>query len=424
MRINLQSSGCRLNEAELQRWASDFEARGHKITRNTVDADMLVINTCAVTGEAGRKSRQMIRRARKNNPGAKLVVSGCYATLERQKTAEIIGVDLVIANRDKDRLVEKVHAALCLQNMPASVQQPDEQALFQRGRCRAFIKVQDGCRWRCNYCVVTLARGDEQSTPVSRIIEQINRQTEKGVQEIVLTGVHLGGYGADIGSNLYELTRSILADTDIRRLRFGSLEPWDLHEDFFDLFADKRLMPHLHLPLQSGSDTVLKWMSRRCKTRDFAGLTEAARAAVPDFNVTTDIIVGFPGETAAEWRESYDFIQGIGFGDIHIFPFSARKGTKAAGLPGRVSGEIIRRRSQQLHRLSKQMKNDFILNNAGNECEVLLEKKALRDGTFVYSGYTCNYLRVEYTSKDDSPGNRIIRGRLAVTEGRPVLVCE
>ncbi len=426
MRVNLQFSGCRLNEAELQRWASDFEACGHEIIRGVDDADVVVVNTCAVTGEAGRKSRQMIRRARKNNPRAKLVVSGCYATLEQQKTAEIERVDLVVTNRDKDHLVARAHTQLHLRrDLPVSVQLSDEQALSRRGRCRAFIKVQDGCRWRCSYCIVTVARGKERSTPVGRIVEQINRQIENGVQEVVLTGVHLGGYGGDSGSSLYELTRSILADTEVRRLRFGSLEPWDLHEDFFALFADRRLMPHLHLPLQSGSDTVLKRMARRCRRRDFADLVETARSAIPDFNVTTDIIVGFPGETRAEWREGYEFIENIGFGHIHIFPFSAREGTRATGLPDRVPSEIIRQRSRQLHRLSDRMRDDFMLKNEGNECEVLLEdnKRTLQDGTFVYSGYTRNYLRVEYVAKGDGLGNRIARGCLAVAGGRPILVC-
>ena len=421
MRVNLQSSGCRLNEAELQGWASDFEVRGYVVTRCVEEADVVVVNTCAVTGEAGRKSRQMIRRARKDNPRAKLVVSGCHATLEPHKTLQIEGVDLVVPNRDKDALVAAVHAALRLPDVPAA----DESALFRRGRCRAFIKVQDGCRWRCRYCIVTVARGAERSMPVGRIVEQINRQVDCGVREVVLTGVHLGGYGDDIGSSLYALTRSILADTGVRRLRFGSLEPWDLHEDFFSLFADERVMPHLHLPLQSGSDTVLKRMARRCRRHDFASLTEAARAAVAGFNITTDIIAGFPGESEAEWQESLDFVGSIGFGHVHVFPFSAREGTGAAGLPDKVPHAVIRRRARQLRQLSEQMRCDFMRQNEGRVCEVLLEehRRTLPDGSFVCSGYTRNYLRVEYvTDHDVVPGGRIVRGRLAVSDGRAVLV--
>lgn len=410
MRVNLQVLGCRLNEAELQQWAGDFRARGHEITSRVEDADLLVVNTCAVTGEAGRKSRQLIRRAHRNNPQAKLVVSGCYATLEQQQAAAIEGVDLVVPNRDKNELVDLVQRELDLPVMPVLAQRPSENALFQRGRSRAFIKVQDGCRWRCTYCIVTIARGSERSTLQSQAIDQINQQSEKGINEIVLTGVHLGGYGSDIDSDLYSLVADILRETDIPRIRFGSLEPWDLHEDFFGLFEDRRLMPHLHLPLQSGSDTVLKRMSRRCKTEDFYRLVETARALIPDFNVTTDIIVGFPGETDDEWQQGYEFIESTGFGHTHVFSFSAREGTKAAGLANKVDAEIIRQRSMQLHELAERMKLNFELKQKGRVFDVLLEEKVepLNGGVYRYSGYTPNYIRVEFESDNSSLGNTII----------------
>jgi len=411
MRVNLQVLGCRLNEAELQQWAGDFQKRGHEITGSVDDADLLVVNTCAVTGEAGRKSRQLIRRAQRNNPQARLVVSGCYATLEQQQTAGIEGVDLVVMNEDKDRLVERIHNELDLQTMPALAQRPAETALFQRGRSRAFIKVQDGCRWRCTYCIVTIARGEERSTPVKQIIEQINQHAEQGIKEIVLTGVHLGGYGSDIGSDLYSLTQTVLSETDVPRIRFGSLEPWDLHEGFFQLFENGRLMPHLHLPLQSGSDSVLKRMSRRCKTADYASLITMARDAVPDFNVTTDIIVGFPGETDEEWRTGYEFIESVGFGHTHIFSFSPREGTKAASLSNPVDAGVIKLRSRQLHGLAEQMKNEFMRQQQGKTYPVLVEDKmeAMDNGQYRYSGYTPNYLRVQIESERRDLGNTIIQ---------------
>lgn len=414
MRVNFQVLGCRLNEAELQQWANDFQWHGHEITSDVSQADLLVVNTCAVTGEAGRKSRQLIRRAQRNNPQAKLVVSGCYATLEQQQTAAIEGVDLVVSNQDKDQLVKKIHDELQLETMPALAQRPAEAALFQRGRSRAFIKVQDGCRWRCTYCIVTIARGEERSTLAENIIETINQHHEQGVKEIVLTGVHLGGYGSDIGSDLYALTQTVLSETDIPRIRFGSLEPWDLHEGFFELFENERLMPHLHLPLQSGSDSVLKRMARRCKTEEFAELIANARQSIPDFNVTTDIIVGFPGETDAEWQEGLKFIESIGFGHMHIFSFSPREGTKAAGLANPVPADVIKQRSQQLHELADRMKQDFI-NSFVDKCAdkplpVLLEDNAesLDDGRFRYFGYTPNYLRVRVDLDNADQGNRIV----------------
>jgi len=411
MRVNLQVLGCRLNEAELQQWAGDFQRHGDVITSNVDDADLLVVNTCAVTGEAGRKSRQLIRRAQRRNPQARLVVSGCYATLEQQKTAEMEGVDLVVSNQDKDRLVERVRDELDLKTMPVLAQRPAETALFQRGRSRAFIKVQDGCRWRCTYCIVTIARGEERSTPVDKIIEQINQHVEQGVKEIVLTGVHLGGYGSDINSDLYSLTQSVLKETDVPRIRFGSLEPWDLHEGFFGLFADERIMPHLHLPLQSGSNSVLKRMSRRCNTNDYADLIAVARRDIPDFNVTTDIIIGFPGESDDEWEEGYDFIESIGFGHTHIFTFSPRDGTKAATLADPVDPVVMKLRSRQLHDLAEKMKEDFTQQQAGRTYQVLIEDNVeiTGDGRFQYSGYTPNYLRVRFKSDDEAVGNQIIQ---------------
>lgn len=413
MRVNLQALGCRLNEAELEQWATDFQQRGHEITSSADDADLLVINTCAVTGEAGRKSRQFIRRIQRNNPKAKLVVSGCYVTLEQQQAANIEGIDLVVTNQDKDRLVEHIHRELNLQARSIPGQWSAKTVLFQRGRSRAFIKVQDGCRWRCSYCIVTVARGEERSIPVEQVIRQINQYVVQGVKEIVLTGVHLGGYGSDMASDLYSLIQAVLKETDVKRIRLGSLEPWDIHEKFFSLFEDSRLMPHLHLPLQSGSDSVLRRMSRRCKTVDYAELIMMARQAIPDFNVTTDIIAGFPGETDEEWQAGYDFIESMGFGYIHVFSFSPRVGTKAAGFSDSVRPEVMKQRSRQLQGLANKMKQIFVLQQRGKTYQVLLEDKVevLGHGKYRYSGYTPNYLRVEIASAKKSMSNTIIQYR-------------
>ena len=208
--------------------------------------------------------------------------------------------------------------------------------------------------------------------------------------------MHLGGYGSDINSNLVELIQAILDQTEIPRLRMGSLEPWELPEGFFALFENPRLMPHLHLPLQSGSDSVLRRMARRCKTAEFAELVAKARATIPHFNITTDIIVGFPGETEEEWRESYDYIKNIGFGHIHIFSYSPREGTKAAGLPNPIDNDIKRQRSRALHELAENLKQTFIAENIGTQAAVLWEGQSeiLENGLTRFFGYTPNYLRV------------------------------
>ena len=277
MQVHLKTLGCRLNEAELETWARQFRQLGHGITTDPDNADLLVINTCAVTEEAVRKSRRLIKRAQKSNPQAKLVVSGCYASLNPGEINTLPGVDLLVDNRQKDRLPVLVSEQLCTETMPAIATEPGENLLFSRGRQRAFIKVQDGCRYRCTFCIVTRARGEERSRSIDEIIEEINELHDEGIREAVITGVHLGGYGSDLDVNLYDLVKAILEQTSIPRLRLGSLEPWDIPENFWELFQNQRLLPHLHLPLQSGTNRVLRRMARRCKTEDFSALVTRAR---------------------------------------------------------------------------------------------------------------------------------------------------
>jgi threonylcarbamoyladenosine tRNA methylthiotransferase MtaB len=349
-----------------------------------------------VTGEAVRKSRKLMHRAHRRNPRAKLVVSGCYASLESSQTTAIPGVDLVIDNRDKEQLVAIAQERLDLHTMPQLATEPDANPLLARGRQRAFIKVQDGCRYQCTFCIVTVARGEERSRPLQEIVAEINRLHQEGIQEAVLTGVHIGGYGSDRNSDLYELVSRVLDETDIPRLRLGAVEPWDLPQRFWGLFGNPRFMPHLHLPLQSGSDRILKRMARRCKRDEFVGLVETARQQVPDFNITTDIIVGFPGEGDDEWRETLELVERIGFGHLHIFPFSPREGTLAAEMDGTVDPAIVKLRSQELHRLGERLKRTNLERYLDRTFPVLLETVSEESGTWY--GYTPNYLRVAVDS--------------------------
>ncbi|MBS1213253.1 MAG: MiaB-like tRNA modifying enzyme [Proteobacteria bacterium] len=397
MRVNLKTLGCRLNEAELESWAQQLQADGHKIVSESREADLVILNSCAVTQDAVRKSRQLIRRSHRENPKDNLVVSGCYATLNQTEVAQSLGVDLVVDNRDKEHLIEILRDELDLHAMPAFSTEPGESALFTLGRQRAFVKVQDGCRYRCTFCIVTVARGEERSRPIADVVEEIRVLHQQGIQEVILTGVHLGGYGSDLGLRLEELIAAVLEQTEIPRLRLGSLEPWELSDGFFALFENPRFMPHLHLPLQSGSDAVLRRMARRCKTAEFAELVDRARRTVPDINVTTDIIVGFPGETEAEWAESLAFIEGMGFGHIHVFSYSMREGTKAAGLPDQVPLAVKKARSQALHTLAEQKKRKTLIRYVGMEFPVLWEesRETAENGLSPHFGYTPNYLRVE-----------------------------
>ena len=394
MKVALKSLGCRLNEAELEHWASGFQADGHQLTTAADDADLVVVNTCAVTREAVKKSGQMIRRSRRRNAKAKLVVSGCYASLQPGATGQLPGVDLVIGNSDKDSLVDIVRQRLALEAMPATATEPGETALFKRGRNRAFIKVQDGCRHKCTFCIVTVARGAERSRTTREIVDEINSLHLSQVREAVLTGVHIGGYGHDLGTDLPALIKTVLAETDIPRLRLGSLEPWNIDDIFFELFDNPRFMPHLHLPMQSGSDSVLRRMGRRCKRSHFVKLAEKLRQQVPDLNITTDIIAGFPGETAGEWRQTMDFCREVGFPHIHVFPYSARAGTRAALLPGQLPPGIKKQRCTELHHLATQMKHDYRRRFPGRDFKVLVESDTGEiNGQRVRFGYTPNYLR-------------------------------
>lgn len=393
MRIHLKTLGCRLNEAELESWSRDFEQLGHQITPFLPQADLVVVNTCAVTSEAVRKSRKLLHRAQRENPRAKLVVSGCYASLNPEQSAQSLGIDLVVDNRDKERLVEIATRELDLHAMPALATAPGENSLLRRGRQRAFVKVQDGCRYQCTFCIVTVARGEERSRPVELVVEEINDLVRQGFHEAVLTGVHIGGYGSDTGSDLYQLISAILEQTDLPRLRLGAVEPWDLPENFWSLFDNPRLMPHLHLPIQSGADSVLKRMARRCKQSEFSRLAELAREQVADFNLTTDIIVGFPGETEAEWQQTLEFVERIGFGHLHIFAYSPRPGTRAASLPNPVSRAVIRQRSEALHQLGEQLKSATLERFVGRRFPVLIEGPPATGEN--WQGYTPNFLRVE-----------------------------
>ncbi|PID45818.1 MAG: tRNA (N(6)-L-threonylcarbamoyladenosine(37)-C(2))-methylthiotransferase MtaB [Proteobacteria bacterium] len=404
MKVHLKALGCRLNEAELEQWSHDFRTQGHTLVQNNEDADVVVLNTCAVTADAGKKSRKLMNRLHRENPESKLVVSGCYATLEADKVAEHLGVDLVVPNPQKDQLPKMVMDKFAGNVMPLVAMEPGESNLFVRGRQRAFIKIQDGCRYRCTFCIVTVARGQEKSRTIADIVEEIQRLQAQGIQEVVLTGVHVGGYGSDLDVSLYTLVKAILSETDIPRIRFASVEPWDLPDEFFQLFENKRLMPHMHLPLQSGSDTVLRRMSRRCKTDSFRRLVEQARKSVPGFNVTSDIIVGFPGETETEWRQTMEYVESVGFGHLHIFSYSAREGTKASRLSNPVDEAVKKQRSIEMHQLAERLKQEFANSLLGQSVPVLWERQRQEEGGLArYSGYTPNFMKVE-----TSVGNTVL----------------
>lgn len=401
MRVRLETLGCRLNISEIESLARGFIAAGHQVVGPGEQAELCILNTCAVTGIAARKSRQMARHLKKNSPNAVMLITGCYAELEPDQV-DALGVDMVVGNQKKDQIVELVTEYVQRVHPPSHV--PDSQPLtsdvphylYPGARTRAFVKVQDGCDNRCTFCIVTVARGAGRSRPADEVIAEVQGLVRAGYKEVVLSGVHLGSYGHDLGqaAGLHYLVSRLLDETDAARVRLSSLEPWDLDENFFKLWKDSRLGRHLHLPLQSGCDATLRRMARHTTTADFAALVRSARAAMPDLSVTTDIIVGFPGETETEFSESLAFVEAMAFAKLHVFRYSRRAGTAAASMPGQVSPTITTERSRRMRALGNRLERAFRRRFLGRTMDVLWEMDEPNGNGLVWSGLTDNYLRV------------------------------
>ena len=392
MRIRLDSIGCRLNIGEIEAMARTFAAAGHRIVGPGEPADLCVLNTCTVTAIASRKSRHFIRQLKKKHPEAQIVATGCLAELEPE-TVDSLGVDLVVGNEAKDDLPQ----LLVERGLLADGADPGADEQSHHGpRTRAFLKVQDGCDNSCTFCVVTVARGNGRSVSPERIVAEIDELLSLGYREVVLSGVHLGSYGHDLGRprGLVDLVRRVLADTELPRLRLSSLEPWDIDPDFFELFDDRRLQPHLHLPLQSGCNDTLRRMARKTTVDEFAELVEAARRAIPDVSISTDVMVAFPGESDTEFDESIAAVRDLGFSRLHVFRYSPRPGTPAASMPGRVTGEIAQERSRRFHELGERLMTAFHQSFVGRRLEALWEDAEDLGHARRWSGLTGNYIRV------------------------------
>ena len=421
MRVYLDQIGCRLNYSEMDTLAQRLQAVGHLTVNAPEKAQIIVFNTCAVTTEAASKSRQRVRQLHKANPAARIAVTGCWVTLQPARAAQLPGVALVADNSRKELLHTLLEPWSAELDDPADLarMQPEgnpfeaemtagEDEVEERlARTRAFVKVQDGCNNRCTFCVVTIARGVSQSRSLMSVVEEVQGLVASGIQEAVLTGVHLGSYGRDLNgavkTDLKQLVAAIMTDTDIARLRLSSLEPWELADGFFDLWQrwPDRLCPHLHLPLQAGTNPQLRRMARRCTADSFRQLVRDARAAIPDLMLTTDLITGFPGETEADFSAGLDYVAEMRFAHAHIFPFSPRAGTVAAKykeqIPTAVKKERVRRLCAVVEQTGRSERQRFV----GTARSVLWEHpKGIVEAegpgapTRLWSGFTDNYLRV------------------------------
>ena len=419
MRIYLDSIGCRLNQSEIETFGRQFDSQGHDLVADAADADLAIINTCAVTVEAAADSRKLLRRAARQ--GAKEVVAtGCWATFDPHAAARLNGVSRVVTNPVKDRLVPD------LLDIPLEVfdLEPVERMPVPGARLktRAFIKVQDGCDNRCTFCITTVVRGEGRSRPLGDVLADIHAAVRSGVNEVVLTGVHLGSWGQDFDGRLRlkDLVAAVLRETDSARVRLSSLEPWDLDRDFFDLWlSEPRLCRHLHLPLQAGSDRTLRRMARKTTQKSFRSLVRAARQACPEIAITTDLIAGFPGETDAEFADTAEFVKEMAFSGAHIFTYSERPGTAAATMADQVPHALRRERSRRLREIVSESEDRYRRSFIGDQLDVLWENTSeLGPEGWRMSGLSDNYLRVLAITPQDL-WNQLTPVRiLAEDEGR------
>lgn len=401
--VTFQTLGCKLNQAETELLASQFAEAGFGIASDA-SADVCILNTCTVTHIADRKSRHLLRLLRKQNPAALIVVTGCYAERAPQDLSEI-GVDLVIGNEQKMDIPELVMKSLATR-LACSAKEHDVASVF---RARSFVKIQDGCNDFCAYCIVPLVRGSESCLRPEDIIATVKAKVAAGYKEVILTGTKIGAYEYN-GVSLKQLVHRILAQTEVPRLHLSSLQPQEISEDLLSLWQDWRLCHHFHVALQSGSDTVLKRMKRQYSLVDYIKAVAFIRKAVPDVAITTDIMVCFPGESAAEHEESYRFCQDIGFADIHVFSYSPRPRTAAAAMQGQVNDKVKKERSLRMLALAKESSRSFQERFLGRTMPVLWETE-VHQSSGLYSGLTDNYIRVFAESRQQI-SNTILPAKL------------
>lgn len=425
----IRTQGCKLNQADSEALARRFIEAGYQVVDwagGAREADVLVLNTCTVTAVSDAKARQALRAAHRANEKALIVVTGCYAERAPDQLSKVDGVSLVVGNTGKEQLVAEVTAVLArksgsvlpdpdtavqpvvYRNTPGRASSADARSL--NGRTRAMIKIQEGCDQVCAYCIVPKVRGRERSVPPEALLQEINQRVEQGCREIVLTGTQLGTYGFDLtGTNLFKLLRRILDESAVPRLRVSSLQAQEISPELLALWENPRLCPHFHIPLQSGCDRILRSMRRRYDASQFARSVDLVHQMLPDAGVTTDLIVGFPGEGEDEYQESRRFARSMHFSDMHIFPFSPRPGTSAAHLQrqeNRSGGSqqpdaVKKARAADMIEVAYEGFRDFRLKQLGRDRAVLWESSHGPGDSRVWSGLTDNYVRVRGDNQRD-----------------------
>ena len=404
-RVALETLGCKLNQAETELLAKQFAEAGYQLVSPADGADVYVLNTCTVTHIADRKARHLLRLAHRRNPSAVLVATGCYAQRAPQELSQIKGISFVVSNDEKSKLLRLLEESSVISNHAR------DSTISRHSRTRSFIKVQDGCSSFCAYCIVPFVRGSEKSLPIDQIVSEVKHRANEGYKEVVLTGTEIGSYNHN-GVNLKGLLERILTGTSVTRLRLSSLQPQEISPELIGLWRDSRLCRHFHLSLQSGSDSVLQRMKRRYSVSDYQRAVSTIRASVPEAAITTDIIVGFPGESDGEFKESYNFCRLMGFARIHVFTYSPRQETQAARMPNQVRDKVKRERSERMLALAKESAQNFRQRFLGRIMSVLWEKQT----NGIWSGLTDNYIKV-YTRSNEDLTNKLRLIKLAEIRG-------
>jgi threonylcarbamoyladenosine tRNA methylthiotransferase MtaB len=396
-KVTLESLGCKLNQAEIEALADRLAGRGHELAWSAAEADAYVLNTCTVTHIADRKSRQALRAARRINPKLRIIATGCYARRAPGDLARLGVVDAIVDSPEDETLVGAIEGG----RVRTCGRTGDGTAGWSR--MRSLVKIQEGCSDFCSFCVVPYTRGPGRNRKPDDILSEVKNKAARGYREVVLTGTKLGDYrwNGHGSPGLPELVRRILADTKVERLHLSSLQPADLTPELLELWQDSRLCPHLHLPLQSGSEAILRQMHRPYSLAGYESAVRQAREAIPDLSITTDMLVGFPGEGDSDFEESYRFCERMGFAAIHVFPYSRRPGTMAAEMPGQVDDRTRKRRSARMMALGQRGAGRFRSRFLGRTMPVLWEDRSA-DG--LWSGHTANYLRVYVKTGEDLAG--------------------
>lgn len=433
----LHNLGCKVNAYELEAIQQMLEQQGYEIVPFAPGADIYIINTCTVTNIADRKSRQMLHKSKKMNPDAVVVACGCYVQAAGEKLEQDSAIDLVVGNNKKKEIPaileeyfrEKEEGRSGSGTWVTDMTHNREYETLSISRTaehtRAFIKVQDGCNQFCTYCIIPYARGRVRSRRPEDVLEEVRRLAESGCQEVVLTGIHLSSYGVDLeeGQNLLALIRTIHAVDGIRRIRLGSLEPGIITEEFAEAIAAlPKVCPHFHLSLQSGCDTVLERMNRRYRSEEYMEKCRLLRRVYDRPALTTDVIVGFPGETEEEFEASRAFVEEVNFFETHIFKYSRREGTRAAAMPDQIPEQEKTRRSHILLELDAQRRQEYMESFLGEEKEVLLEEKVELDGKNWWVGYTREYLKAIVPDDGKNRANEMISVRFSKIYHREYLL--